>query len=77
LGRKPRICENLPADWAQTGGIWPTRFISARQDAPQGTAWLFLRGKAMVARADELLAILRDLLLTVNWITRNGSNNWY
>jgi Zn-dependent M16 (insulinase) family peptidase len=49
----------------KTGGIWPSRFVSALKDAPQGTAWLMLQGKATVARADDLLAILRDLLLTV------------
>ena len=49
----------------KTGGIWPSRFISAVKETPQSTAWLFLRGKAMIPQTDELLAILRDLLLTV------------
>jgi Zn-dependent M16 (insulinase) family peptidase len=49
----------------KTGGIWPSRFTSAIKDAQQGVAWLFLHSKATVARTDDLLAILRDLLLTV------------
>jgi Zn-dependent M16 (insulinase) family peptidase len=49
----------------KTGGIWPSPFVSAMKDSQQGTAWLFLRSKAMVDRVDDLLAILRDLLLTV------------
>ncbi len=33
----------------------------------QSATWTFLRGKATVARADDLLAILRDILLTVRF----------
>ena len=35
------------------------------KNARQSAAWQVLRGKATVAQADELLAILRDVLLTV------------
>ena len=49
----------------KTGGISPALFTSARRDASGGTAWLFLRGKATVQQTDALLAILRDILLTV------------
>jgi hypothetical protein len=48
-----------------TGGIRPTTHISPVNKTPEGTYWLFLRGKATTANADELLAILADILLTV------------
>lgn len=48
-----------------TGGIHPQMFTSSTRDAADTSAWLFLRGKAMPAQAGELLAILRDVLLTV------------
>jgi len=61
-----------------TGGIVPTTFSSmirgnskkAGKDSAfelpsQGTAWLFLRGKATLTQTDGLLSILRDILLTV------------
>ena len=55
---------------AATGGIYATHLLSAVKDKPlqaasQQAAWLFLRGKATTAQAAELLAILRDVLLTV------------
>ena len=49
----------------KTGGIAPTAFTSAAQDSKTGVAWLFLRGKATMDHADDLLDILRDVLLTV------------
>ncbi|MCS7039427.1 MAG: insulinase family protein [Anaerolineae bacterium] len=45
-----------------TGGIVPTLFTGMRRGDGQPCAWLFLRGKAMVPKAGELLAILRDVL---------------
>jgi Zn-dependent M16 (insulinase) family peptidase len=48
-----------------TGGIRPQLFTSTTVGGADTTAWLFLRGKAMPALAGELLAILRDVLLTV------------
>lgn len=49
-----------------TGGISPSLFTYTRRDAGgAGTAWLFLRGKATVDQTGDLLAILRDVLLTV------------
>ncbi len=48
-----------------TGGIRPTTFTSAVRGVPQGAAWLFLRGKATVDGAQDLLDILRDILQTV------------
>jgi len=49
----------------KTGGIHPVFHTSVLKDSKAGTAWLFLRGKAMMAQMPELLAILRDVLLTV------------
>jgi Zn-dependent M16 (insulinase) family peptidase len=49
----------------QTGGIWPSSFSSIMRESDDGTAWLFLRSKAMVGRTDDLLDILRDILLSV------------
>lgn len=48
-----------------TGGIYPVTFTSAIRGQDHSAAWLFLRGKATIAHADELLSILRDVLLTV------------
>ncbi len=48
----------------ETGGIQPATFTSAVMHSDQAVAWAFLRGKATVAQADDLLAILRDVLLT-------------
>ena len=50
---------------SRTGGIRTTEFTSAVREAEQGTAWLFLRGKAIVDQAGALLDILRDVLTTV------------
>ncbi|MFH1481481.1 MAG: insulinase family protein [Pseudomonadota bacterium] len=49
----------------KTGGIRPAFYSSVTKDSEKGTAWLFLRGKAMMAQMEELLHILRDILLTV------------
>jgi Zn-dependent M16 (insulinase) family peptidase len=48
----------------KTGGIWPSWFTSAVLGAEHAAAWALWRGKATVAQADDLLAILRDVLLT-------------
>ncbi len=48
----------------KTGGLWPNTFVSMRQGADTAASWLFLRGKAMRPQAEELLAILHDVLLT-------------
>ncbi len=50
---------------ARTGGIAPTTFTAAVRGDGRAAAWAFLRGKATVAQADDLLAILHDILLTV------------
>jgi Zn-dependent M16 (insulinase) family peptidase len=51
----------------KTGGIRPQSFTSNVRDSHQGTAWLFLRGKAMNAQSGDLMAILRDVLLKVQF----------
>ncbi len=47
-----------------TGGIEPHAFALTKTDAKSTTAWLLFRGKATVAKASELIAIMRDLLLS-------------
>jgi len=47
-----------------TGGIEPRTFTSAVMGTHEATVWGFLRGKATPDHADDLLAILRDVLLT-------------
>ncbi|MBN2124977.1 MAG: insulinase family protein [Deltaproteobacteria bacterium] len=49
----------------KTGGIHHDIFTCLRKDSETGAAWLFLRAKAVTVRTDELLDILRDVLLTV------------
>lgn len=49
----------------KTGGIFYSNFTSARQGSAESVAYLFLRGKATIAQTQDLLDILRDVLLTV------------
>jgi Zn-dependent M16 (insulinase) family peptidase len=49
----------------KTGGIAPSLLTSAVIDSSQAAARLVLRGKATVPQAEDLLQILRDILLTV------------
>ena len=46
----------------ETGGISAQRWTSAVLGGTGSATWLFLRGKATPERADQLLAILRDVL---------------
>jgi Zn-dependent M16 (insulinase) family peptidase len=48
-----------------TGGITPTVFTSPRENETRATAWNFLRGKSTIDKVDDLLTILRDIVLTV------------
>lgn len=48
-----------------TGGIWPASLMSSSRDGQQTVAWFFLRGKAVADKVGELLAIMCDMLLTV------------
>ena len=51
--------------YRKTGGIRPRFFTSAVDGNRRGTAWLLLRSKSMLNRTDELLEILKDILLSV------------
>ncbi|MFP4088432.1 MAG: insulinase family protein [Desulfobacteraceae bacterium] len=49
----------------KTGGIRSQWFTSALADTTGSAAWLFLRGKSMVDKTEDLLRIFHDILLTV------------
>jgi presequence protease len=49
----------------KTGGIRHSSFHSAVSGQEQGVHYLFLRGKATMGQTADLLAILKDILLTV------------
>jgi hypothetical protein len=49
----------------KTGGIGASLLTSSLQHSTDGTAWLFLRGKGTMVQTDDLLDIMRDVLLTV------------
>ncbi len=49
----------------KTGGIHPSYYTSGIKDSDRATAWLFLRGKAMMGQTEDLLGIIRDVLLSV------------
>lgn len=46
-----------------TGGVHVNRWSAARRDGDGVAAYLFVRGKAVPDKADELLAIMHDVLL--------------
>ncbi|HLH71842.1 MAG TPA: insulinase family protein, partial [Chloroflexota bacterium] len=48
----------------ETGGIRTEILNSAIRGSSQASVWFFFRGKATLGQADELLAILKDVLLT-------------
>ncbi len=47
----------------KTGGIHTALHTSVVKNSEKSTAWMLLRGKAMVRQVEELLAILQDVLL--------------
>jgi Zn-dependent M16 (insulinase) family peptidase len=49
----------------KTGGIWPVIHTSDVKGQETGALWLFLRGKAMSLQTEDLIEILRDIILTV------------
>lgn len=51
----------------KTGGLRASRFVSLPLNRAQAEAWLFLRGKATPAQAQDMLAILQDVLLTAKF----------
>lgn len=55
---------------SKTGGISPSIFSSSVIGSGTGAAWMFLRGKAMLHQSDELLGILRDVLLKARFDNR-------
>ncbi|MFH1083553.1 MAG: insulinase family protein [Pseudomonadota bacterium] len=55
----------------KTGGIKPHSFVSDVKDSKKSAAYLFLRGKAMVGQAGDLIDILHDVLLKVRLDNRD------
>lgn len=51
----------------KTGGIRPVFHTSMLKNSKESNAYMFLRGKAMLSNTGELLDILRDILLEVNF----------
>ncbi len=49
----------------KTGGLRMSSMSSMIQGSDESTVWLFLRGKATPDKTDDLLEIIRDVLLTV------------
>ena len=49
----------------KTGGIRPSYFTSTKFEGSDSAAWMFLRGKSTMDQSQELLDIIRDMLLTV------------
>ncbi len=49
-----------------TGGVGASRSISMMRDTTSVAAWLFIRGKVVPDKADELLSIITDVLTTAN-----------
>ena len=47
-----------------TGGIVPTSYVSTISNSTASTTWFLLRGKATMEKANGMLEILRDVLLT-------------
>ena len=49
----------------KTGGIFPIAQTSVVKESETAAAWLFLRGKAMMAQTGDMLDIIKDVLLNV------------
>jgi presequence protease len=56
-----RLSQRIGRD---TGGIYTSPLTSRQRDISKGVAWMFMRGKVTVEKAQKLLEILRDVLLT-------------
>ncbi len=50
----------------KTGGIHATSFVSSVTGQDESAAWLILRGKSTMEQTEDMLDIMRDVLLTVN-----------
>ncbi len=55
----------------KTGGIHPQAFTSGLQGSEGTAAWLFLCGKTMATRVEDLIHIFEDVLLTVKLDNRD------
>lgn len=51
----------------KTGGIWSSSLLASQQETREPIYKMLLRGKVAVDKMDELLDIIKDLLLTVNF----------
>ncbi|MGC8855480.1 MAG: insulinase family protein, partial [Anaerolineae bacterium] len=51
----------------KTGGIGSTLMLNTVFNENRPATWFFLRGKALLSQANDLLAILRDVLLTARF----------
>ncbi len=49
----------------KTGGISTNRISSAARERSEAAVWLLVRARAVPAQTDEMLGILRDMLLTL------------
>jgi len=50
---------------SKTGGIYAATHISDVKDGRESSPWLFVRGKAMLDRTNDMLEIIRDVIDTV------------
>lgn len=50
---------------SRTGGIYAVTHISDVKQSRESSSWLFVRGKAMLDRTNDMLEIVRDVLSTV------------
>ena len=49
----------------KTGGVWTSSVTASLKEQPGSAAWFLLRSKGTMSQIDDLLAIVRDVLLTV------------
>ena len=54
-----------------TGGVGANRWVATKRGRTGTAAWLFVRGKAVPDKAEELLAILHDVLVTARLDNRD------
>ncbi len=54
----------------KTGGIGTAFHTSMKKDSKTGAVWMVMRGKSMLSRANDLLNILKDIILNVKFDNR-------
>ncbi len=54
----------------KTGGVYGAPFLSARENSSSGITRFFLRGKCMLDQIEEMLGIMRDVLMEANFDNR-------